>query len=360
MQPGLIRAVPMAILGFFATVMLVILIRSLQSMDPVWNPELGLIFAGFMSTFFFVWGMGGLDPKLAAHEVPQPPEDVDEESAIVAVYEELEHHHHDDDSHDTPIRILGGHLWTITFWTVVLFLAIFVFALLPGGFSLTVSNEAEANRNAIGYFTLTLGEEELVVSQMAAFIAVTIFTLLSLAAVGWGLAWAFATLSANVKSVKSTEGAPLMLSAGDSAEPALTQGRGGGLAVGQAAKLGLVFLAIYLFMRNTVFGPSFSGQEATLTLAALIFGAALTFGVYRLKLVNFTLAFAVLYVLFYAVLIGLVIPEPPAVRIGLSVVNAAALAVPLVYPVFVSRITGRIAAWLARVLRGLPAFLGQR
>jgi hypothetical protein len=69
MQPGLPRAVPFGIVGFLLGAALVIIIRSLQSMDPIWNPEIGLVFAGFMAAGFFVWGIGAFNPKLSEHHL---------------------------------------------------------------------------------------------------------------------------------------------------------------------------------------------------------------------------------------------------------------------------------------------------
>ncbi|MFZ2878234.1 MAG: hypothetical protein WA009_01735, partial [Phototrophicaceae bacterium] len=65
-------------------------------------------------------------------------------------------------------------------------------------------------------------------------------------------------------------------------------------------------------------------------------------------------------VVFYEVAIGLVMAQPYGLRILLSLVNAAVVALLILRPKLVLFTVGRIARFAARVLRGLPAFLFQR
>ncbi|MEO8397951.1 MAG: hypothetical protein ABI700_33465, partial [Chloroflexota bacterium] len=67
MQAGLSRAIPMAIIGFMVGALVTILLRGLQSLDPIWSAGPGLVLAGFTMAGFFVWGMGAFDPKLSVH-----------------------------------------------------------------------------------------------------------------------------------------------------------------------------------------------------------------------------------------------------------------------------------------------------
>ncbi len=67
MQPGLSRAIPMAIIGFLFGALLVIVIRGLQGLDPLWAAGPGIVMTAFTTAGFFVWGMGAFNPKMSVH-----------------------------------------------------------------------------------------------------------------------------------------------------------------------------------------------------------------------------------------------------------------------------------------------------
>ena len=75
---------------------------------------------------------------------------------------------------------------------------------------------------------------------------------------------------------------------------------------------------------------------------------------------RWVITFVVLYVLFFYVLIGLVLPNPRSLLILLSLVNAALITALLLNTAFVLRLLGKFAVWVLAVLRGLPTFLGQK
>lgn len=216
MGPGLNRAVPLALAGFLLGAAFVIVLRMLQSMDPVWDAELGLLMAAFLSTVFFVWGMGAFDPKMSAHHAVEPPEYEDEATAIVA----HDAHAHDEEAEleAQPVRMLSGQIWQIGFWTILLFAAIIGFATLPDGFALTVSNDAAANtaQTAMVPFQLpfsdqviTYNGEVVLFSEFAVFLVFTAFTLLSLAAIGGVVALGAFALARGVQNVKVAGNLPL-------------------------------------------------------------------------------------------------------------------------------------------------------
>ena len=86
----------MAILGFMVGALITIILRGLQSLDPIWAAGPGLVMAGFFMAGFFVWGMGAFNPKLSVHG-----------EAEEAVHEELEK------EAAQPRSLLLGSTWMI-------------------------------------------------------------------------------------------------------------------------------------------------------------------------------------------------------------------------------------------------------
>lgn len=215
----------MALAGFLLGAAFVIVLRMLQSMDPVWDAELGLLMAAFLSTVFFVWGMGAFDPKMSAHHAVEPPE-YDDGTAIVAHH--ADEHDEEAELEAQPVRMLSGQIWQIGFWTIVLFAAILAFATLPDGFALTVSNDAAANTAQTAMVPIqlpfsdqiiTYNGEVVLFSEFAVFIVFTGFTLLSLAAIGGVVALGVVALARGVQNVKVAGNVPLYaLSSGQTLE----------------------------------------------------------------------------------------------------------------------------------------------
>src|SRR5262245_26698734 len=101
MQPGLSRAIPMAILGFLFGSLVVIVLRFLQSLDPIWAVGPGLVVSVIFTAIFFVWGMGAFNPAMSVHG------------------EEAEAHHEEVDPDNAPPRhLLTSSVWSLT--TIVL------------------------------------------------------------------------------------------------------------------------------------------------------------------------------------------------------------------------------------------------
>lgn len=307
---GMTRAVPMGIIGFVLGAALVVLIRALQSMNEVWNPQLGLTMGGIFATIFFLWGIGGLSSKMAGHHVHEPEEDELGNEIVV------DDHHHEE---PTPFGILQEQIWSIAFWVSVVVLAVFFFAAIPGGFGHVISGDSAANTNMIGYFTLELPNGDvLVVSQLLAFILFVVFTMASLLFASWLIAQALFSLNRGVKMVKAEGNKPLNVLPEASSAGLLTAGEGGEAL-------------------TTASTASFNWRKL---LIAVVTGL-------------------VLYVLFYQALVGWIIKDEP-IRTVASISNAVLLPILIFYTKMVLWTVGRVARWTARVLRALPAFLGQK
>lgn len=303
MQPGLTRAVPMGIVGFIVGALVVMLLRGLQGLDPLWHAEIGFTLAAFTSAGFFVWGIGGFDPEMSAHA--HEPE-VNELGLIVA-----EPHHEEAAEEDhPPVKVLGYSMWQVSFWTILLMAFFFGLATLPGGPALKISNDPVAEPSSIGYVPLqipfggnvTFRGEEVLFSELTLFVMFTAFTLVSLAVAGGGIALAMNYLARGVAEAKVSDSVPL---------------------------------GTYEYTPPPL-------------VARLV------------RLAVFVVLAVILYFAFYYVLIGLVIPRPESTRVVLSLVNAVLFAALLVYPMIVVRIIAVGAGFVARVLRGIPGFLGNK
>ncbi len=140
MQPGLARAVPLGIVGFLIGGLIAVIIRLAQGLDP--NPEAPLAFVGpvfvlgaFISAGFFVWGMGAFDPKMNVHG------------------EHAEEAHHDEKA-ETPVSLLGGFTWQVTYWTLLGVLVIGAIAFLPSGPNFENVHPDQGSVTAVGYVRL--------------------------------------------------------------------------------------------------------------------------------------------------------------------------------------------------------------
>lgn len=186
MKPGLSRGISMGILGFLLGMVIVIIIRWLQSMDPIWDPGIALVLAPFTSAAGVVWGMGGFDPRMNVHG----------------------EHHEEEEEDGTPGSILMGQIWQISAWTVFMLLVLFAFALLPTGLRLEVTGDPQASFAEIDTaqeFLLPLGVGTFEASQLSVFVGFIIFTLFSLALVGGGIGLVMYLLSRGVEEVKNSE-----------------------------------------------------------------------------------------------------------------------------------------------------------
>ena len=404
MQPGLSRAVPIGILGFVSGALLVVIIRGLQSMDPLWDPQLGLVSAGFLASFAFVWGMGALNPEVNAHA--HEPE-VDETGLIIADEHDA---HEEDEAPETVLNVLGYSIWQIAFWTIVLMIGLFALATVEGGPAIQISSEIDAQTAEIGYYTIDLpfdGPKNLQVSQFWVFLFLGASALISMVVVAGGMGMALMSLGANVKAYKKAEPTPLgtyraeipvenKAMAGLTKKSTLWEIAKNGLmrALPFAIVFGVIFYALDSIMQNAKVVDSprlltiISEWVATLppwmaSIFALIFALVLSnvllYSYYNSRGdlealrkatlatgLTFILYWALYYILlWYAVLgvariAGLGDTPPASLMTPLSAIHAIGIVVPLIFPWFALRVLSRSAKGLANWLRGAPEFLGQK
>lgn len=160
--PGISRAVPLGVIGFMVGALVVIIVRALQSLVPLWDPGVGIVFGTFFSAGFFVWGMGAFDPNMSVHG---------------------EEAHGHDEAHaeaapESPTTILGVELWKVAFATLLVLVAIGAFAWL--GPALVTTDEADASANLIGMVPMELFGQEVLVSQLVIFAAFILIAFISL------------------------------------------------------------------------------------------------------------------------------------------------------------------------------------
>lgn len=284
MKPGLSRAIPMGILGFLFGSLVVIIIRALQGLTPIYDPGPGIILSTFTTAAFFLWGVGAFDPRMSTHG-----------EAHEAAHAELEA------EAAKPANLLAGSIWQIATLLLVLLVPLMAFAAF-GGLTLTITDDSFASTTAVGYYPIEIGGTEIMVSQMVVFAAFIIVMFLSLAAAAGVIGYLLFALSRGITQTQ-TAGA-----AGTPALPARTS---------EPAQ-----------------------PRSTLDTIKTI--------------VLFVVVFIVLYLLFYYVLIGLVLPNPPELLFILSVVNALIFTLLILRPSLVLGAIGRVAGWLARLLRRLP------
>jgi hypothetical protein len=201
-KPGLSRAIPMALIGFIIAAFLVTGIRALQQMDPLWDTGVVLVLAPFFVTGFFLWGMGGFDPKMSEHHAHEP-----EGGLVTALVTQEEAHDHHDEEPAKPLSILGAEIWRITTITLLLMLGLFAFATIPNRLVLQTVAEPEANVSAFDAtttFDLPVGLGNFEGSQLSVFIGFILFTVFSLFAFGGGMGLLMHFLSRNVSEAKVT------------------------------------------------------------------------------------------------------------------------------------------------------------
>lgn len=193
-EPTFARGMSMAILGFLLGGLLVIVLRGLQSLDPLWDTGVGATVIAFSMAGFFLWGVGAFDPKMSehgehhaeeAHEIVEAPEEVVEEPGV----------------------LLGTQVWIVSFLVIVLMLFIAFVALVPGGPGLQITNAPDASFFAAGEVLVQLpfGGEQIVVSQLVVFFVFVIITLFSLALIGGAIGLLFFFLSRNITEVRNTK-----------------------------------------------------------------------------------------------------------------------------------------------------------
>lgn len=304
MQPGLSRAIPMSILGFLLGALIVVVLRGLQGIEPLWDSGVAIIVSAFTTAGFFVWGMGAFDPRMSAHG-----EDEEHEPEVV------EHEPED----ETAPRILTGYMWQIATLLLVVVGAVGAFAFLDI-LTLRTTDAADAAVDRIGVVPMEFFGQELLVSQFVIFLGFVIFAFISLVAAAGVIGWVIYNISRGVTEVQA-------------------EAAGGGVAALPAPR----------------------GREAEARPANPLVQRLLTIAL-------FVGVFAVLYLVFYYVAIGLILPQPnlpglslimdnPTQLAFLSAVNAAVFTIIILRPGLLLRSIGRVARWLAYQLRRLPNLL---
>ena len=190
-DPGVSRALTMGALGFLLGALLVILIRGLQGLEPLWDTGLGIVTAAFTTSGFFLWGMGAFDPAMSVHgehaheEEEETEEEADEES----------------------VTILGTYVWQISAGLIILLILVAVFAVLPGGPGIITTNDPVGEVGAIGQVEIQLpfGGPLVYTSQLVVFIGFVIFTMLSIAAAAGVIGLLMYVLSYNTNQVRANE-----------------------------------------------------------------------------------------------------------------------------------------------------------
>lgn len=303
MRPGLSRAIPMGILGFLFGGLIVIILRSLQGLTPLWDTGAGIVLGVLMAAAFFVWGVGGFDPRMSVHG--EAADEVDEEAEA------------------TPAGLLRGSIWQIATLLLLLLLAVAAFALLPGGLALTITADPLASTAQVGMFEMELpfGGPVVQVSQLVVFIVVIIIMFLSLGVAAAVISAILYALNRGIREAQTGGTAALAVAGGPTEAALQTAGEGGAARVAAGG-----------------------GRS---TLGTII------------EIVKFVVLALILYLLFYYVLIGLVLPGSPLLM-PLSLINAVIFALLILRPAVVLRTLGRVSGWLVRVLQALPRVLFQK
>ncbi|MBK8025532.1 MAG: hypothetical protein IPK19_30080 [Chloroflexi bacterium] len=303
MQPGLSRAIPMSLLGFLVGSLVVIMIRGLQGLTPLWDTGVGMSLAAYTTAGFFVWGMGAFDPSMSVHG------------------EEAESAHARSSDAAEPSRMLMGVTWQLVTLLLIATIVLFALATIPGGPTLITTAVPEASMVQVGMVEMQIGGQTVLVSQLVFLLIIIIAMFLSLLAVAGGLAWVLNKLHQGVVEAKSEA----------ASAPAATEAAT--VEVEPAAQA----------------GPTTVRRLGTLALFAAVF--------------------VVLYLLFYYVAIGLIMPQPdlpglnlifpsPEMQlVVLSLVNALVITFILLRPSLVLRVLGQIARFIARLLRRVPGAL---
>ena len=367
MQPGLSRAVPVSMLAFIGSLVFVMVVRYLQDVTPLFDPGVGMILAAFVSSFAFIWGMGGADPRMSTH--PHEPE-VDAETGLIVYGEEDEHHEKVAEEDGDPISVLGYSIWQVSFLTIVVLSLIAGFALAPTGFTLQTTNDPDANVSSIGdeAWEIPLIGVETELSQLAAFSMVIIFTFVLLFIIGGGIGLMMTSLNQGVKEVGEVE----QTQQPDKSERLEAAQTASGFGIGDYVKFGGLALVLFGLLDGLLIGTPVPDPEWLRVGLSLFF--AVSFAAYFTlkpllvrtvgeRVINIVLFLGItggLYTAFYYVLIGLAIPSPEGLRWWLSVINAVAFAAIIVYPTPIIHATGRFAGSAAKALRGLPEGLGQK
>ncbi|HVU10557.1 MAG TPA: hypothetical protein VHD90_04735 [Phototrophicaceae bacterium] len=359
----------MAIIGFMFGALVVIVLRALQGLDPLWNPGVGLVIAPIFMAAFFVWGIGAFNPKLSIHG---------DEEAVEAAHEAMEA------AAESPRGILIGTTWQLLLLVLVLLILVGGFAALPGGLALTQTVVPGASTTMVGYAQVDLpfGLPSVEVSTLVIFIVFILWAFVSLAVAGWIIALVMGFISRGIIEVKLAPAGAAALPAPTREERAAKAQNLRAIAAGVGMFI-VLFIILYELFYNVVFGiifknPAIPGvsllfdaptQQLLLTIIFTFIVIALVLGRERTRLITpYIVWFFALYVIFYYVAIGLIFPQPslpllnlifdsPTQLIILSLVNAVVFTIIILQTQLVLNVIGIVAKWLAFQLRRIPNIL---
>jgi hypothetical protein len=369
MKPGISRAFGAALLGFLGSMVFVLLLRWVQGVDPIFDAELAMILGAFVASFAFIWGAGGLDPRMNTH--PHEPE-VDAETGLVLVEEtEEDEHEHEEDVFEQeakvapPGRILTGAMWEVVAWSLSVIILLFFFASLPTGLFLRSSGDPSASRDSVGFFTyqMPFGGPEVQMSQLTLLVIFVFVLFVTLGVVGWGLAMMVTSMSRNLTEVQGEEPARMSYAKPTDRKPFFGDVLKAVLMVG-------FFIILYDFM---VRGAMRMTTDVTVVMILLSIGLGTFIAAQRTKgkdmvdgaiegikvnsMMAFTLfGFFVMYIIHYEALVGFIF-RPEFLRVPLSLGGALGLTLLLTFWLFndtVSDIIVRGARSLRDSLRDEP------
>lgn len=303
MQPGLSRAIPMGIIGFMVGALLVIVLRGLQGLDPLWAPGPGIVLSVIMTAAFFVWGIGAFDSRLSIHG---------DEALEEAVHEELAA------ESEKPRSLLTSTVWQLATGLLVLLILVGGFAALPGGLALTQTVVPDASPTSVGMvpFQLPFGGPEVMVSQLVIFAAFTLWALLSLVVVAGILAYIFSYLSRGLVEIRAAGGGTVALPPPVVETPAPRDAR---TLLTTIVLFAVVFIVLYFIFFYVAIGLIFPQPQ----LPGL----------------------------------SIILPDPTGQLVFLSLVNAALFTLIILRPTLVLHTIGRVARWVAYQLRRIPNIL---
>lgn len=363
LQPGLSRAIPMGIVGFLIGALIVIIIRLLQGLVPAWDIGVGIVFAALFMAGFFVWGMGGFDPRMSVHGEEH---EVEHEPAAEVPAK--------------PFALLSSTVFQLTTILIIVLLLLFLVALLPFGPALTITKVPLASTTAIGFWEVTAFGQTFLLSEFVVFILFIIIMMVSLLVAAGAIGWVMSYLAKGVVNAQAVSYTPLTrqlveLPAGDlAALPAGESAPAAKSAIPDGARLPLfVALAVAIFaVMYAVVMPAFRQlltgvvpvADDTMWMwslsAALGIGASIARPKNWVQLAAIYLSLVLLlYPIFYHVAVGLVYLAFPSIgpitpqvqRVAASLINALLIPALILRPKWVSIAVGRIARLLARFLR---------
>ena len=247
-QPGLSRAVPMGVLGFLVGALLVIGVRALQSLDPIWDVGTGIVFATFFCAGFFVWGIGAFDPRLSVHG--------EEAEAAHALAETT--------AEPPPTSIFTSTLWQTVFLVVILIVALGAFAKLGPGITITTDNASSVL--AVGMVPAQIAGHDVEISTLVIFVAFVIFMLVSLVAAAWLIYVLMSRLVHGVAEARTVAAGGTVALPAPRSPP--RDGRLGLLIV--LARAVVVFVVLYAFFYYVAIGLILPKPELQLELLSFV------------------------------------------------------------------------------------------